>query len=269
LAANTAEDKYGVAVAGAGYPFHPYGQAYELTKAFLARYWSLGNPILSPVMEPLIDRENGIRALEMLKRQVDLYASPESCGWDETAAANAFLGGRAATLECVPHYLLPYLQDPQRSKVIDRWAVAAYPGAAGGYFTMHELVMFKHCRNPEAAFEFMAYCTNPATSRRLFEDYAETASRTSPWLDSERARQMPDLGNIVKALDRGITFAAGQPKWLDMLSALWQTIGYYMKGYMTAGSALSMAAARWRELLERSLYKPKGDLVDGFSTENR
>jgi ABC-type glycerol-3-phosphate transport system substrate-binding protein len=153
--------------------------------------------------------------------------------------------------------------------VIDQWAVAAYPGTGGGYFTMHEMVMFKHCRNQEAAFAFIAYCTNSASSRRLFDDYAETASRKTPWLDNKRARQMPDLGNIVKALDRGITFAAGQPQWLDMLSALWETIGYHMKGYMTAGLALNLAAAKWKESLKRNLDKPKGGSVDGFSTENR
>lgn len=269
LAAASAGDQYGIAVAGAGYPFHPYGQAYELTKAFLARYWSLGDPILSPDGEPLIHRENGIRALEMLKRQVDLYASPQSWTWDEPAAAKAFLEGTAATLESVPHFLLPYLQDPQRSKVIDRWAVAGYPGEAGGYFTMHEMVMFKRCKNPEAAFEFIAYCTNPASSRRLFNDYAETASRKTPWLVHERAPLLPDLGEIVQALDRGITFAVRRPEWLEMLSALWETIGYHMKGYMTAGVALNLAAEKWKESLNRNREKAKGGSVDAFSTANR
>lgn len=250
LAAATKGEVHGIAVAGAGYPFHPYGQAYELTKAFLARYWSLGDPILSSNNEPLINSVEGVRSLEMLKKQVELYASPESFNWDEAAAANVFLEGRAATIECVPHYLLPHLQDPNKSKVIDKWAIGTYPGVGGGYFSMHEMVIFKHSKHPEAAFEFLAYCTNPTTSARLFADFGETTARRTPWLQLEP--RIPELPNIVNALDRGITFAVGQPQWLEMLSALWETVGYFMKGYMTAEQSLSLAATKWRRSLERS-----------------
>lgn len=252
LAKVTEGGVHGIAVAGAGYPFHPYGQAYELTKAFLARYWSLGDPILSSDKTPLINSANGVSALEMLKDQVRLYASPETSHWDEVAAANAFLEGQAATIECVPHYLLPHLQNPQRSKVVGKWAIGTYPGTGGGYFSMHEMVIFKHSKNSEAAFEFLAYCTNPANSERLFVRYGETTARRTPWLDNRIAKQIPDLPNIVSALDQGITFAAGQPQWLEMLSALWETIGYFMKGYMSSERALNLAAAKWRQSLERN-----------------
>ena len=253
LAATTAGGMYGFSAVGDSYRIHPGGPAEELTKAFLARYWSQGDPILSPDKEPLIASDKGIWALEMLKRQVHSYASPESANWDATAAINAFLEGRAAIVESVPFAVLPHLQNPKRSKVADKWAIGTYPGVGGGYLTTQEMVIFKHSKNPEAAFEFLAYCTNPVNSGRLLVDYAQTTARKTAWLDYQLVPKTQNL-NIINALDRGITFAVGQSQWLDMLTVLWETVGYCMKGYMTAGQALNLAAAKWKVSLKQNLH---------------
>lgn len=255
LAATTAGGMYGFSAVGASYPYHPCGLAEELTKAFLARYSSLGEPILSPDKEPLIASDKGIWALEMLKRQVHSYASPESANWDAGDAINAFVEGRAAIIECVPTpKLLQRLQDPEKSKVAGKWAVGNYPGVGGGFLTMQEMRIFKHSKNPEAAFEFIAYCTNPVNSGRMFADHAETTPRKTPWLDSQLAPKAQNL-NIVNTMDRSIMFAAGEPQWLDMLTALWEMAEFFMKGFLTSEQALNLAAARWKESLKQNPHR--------------
>ncbi|MBI3943550.1 MAG: extracellular solute-binding protein [Chloroflexi bacterium] len=242
----------GIAVAGAGYPFHPYGQAYELSKMFIARYWSGGEPILAPDYRPLINSPQGVAALESVKRHLDRFAAPEVYTWDDAAAARAFLDGQTATIECCPNFLLPFLQDPARSKIVDRWSIAPYPGAGGGYFTMHEMRIFKHTRYPEAAFEFIAYCTNVANARRLLGQYGETVARKSPWLDLQVTQGMPHMPALVTVVDRGIQFAVGLPQWLEMLTTVWEICGYYLYGYMPARAALDIGAQKWTQLLRQA-----------------
>ena len=251
LAATTGGNRFGLSVVGASYPFHPHGPAEEFTKAFLARYWSLGASILSPDRKPRIAGEQGVVALEMLKRQVSRYASPESTNWDATAAGNAFLEGRAAIIESTPMRLLPRLDDPTKSKVAGNWAIGAYPGNSGGFLSMQEMAIFKHSRNREAAFEFLAYCTNPTAAARLLADYSETTARRTPWLDKPPGPRT----RIVNALDRGITFAAGLPQWLDLLIALWEATSYTLQGYLTAKQALTLAAARWEASLAQDAHR--------------
>jgi ABC-type glycerol-3-phosphate transport system substrate-binding protein len=231
LAGATAGRMYGISVVGASYPYHPFGLAEELAKAFLARYWSFGDPVLSADRKPLIAGDRGIAALEMLKKQVRSYASPESATWDARAAIEAFLGGRAATTECVPTpALLRRLEDPDKSKVAGKWAFGPYPGRGGGYFTMQEMRVFKRSKHPDAAFEFIAFSTNPANSVRTFTDHGETAARKSAWLDNRTVPRSQNV-DLVDTFDRGIVFAAGEPQWLDMLTALWEAVEFAMKEY--------------------------------------
>ena len=116
---------------------------------------------------------------------------------------------------------------------------------------MQEMAIFKHSRNREAAFEFLAYCTNPTAAARLLADYSETTARRTPWLDKPPGPRT----RIVNALDRGITFAAGLPQWLDLLTALWEATSYTLQGYLTAKQALTLAAARWEASLAQDAHR--------------
>jgi ABC-type glycerol-3-phosphate transport system substrate-binding protein len=141
--------------------------------------------------------------------------------------------------------LLRQLDDPRKSKVAGKWAIGAYPGNGGGFLSMQEMALFKHSRNPEAAFEFLAYCTDRTAAARLLAEYSETTARKTPWLRDPAGPR----ARVAGALDRGVTFAAGLPQWLEMLTALWEATSYAIQGYVTPRQALTLAAARWQASL--------------------
>ncbi len=253
LAEHTGGGMYGLAVEGAVYPYHPFGAVHDLNKLFLARYWSLGDPLLTRDWKPLINSYKGIQALEMLKAQVDRYAPPDVLTWDAKRAAQAFLNGEVAVIESVGVEILPYIQDPSKSKVVDRWSVGMYPGTGAAPYTLHNILIFKHCENPEAAFEFAAYCTGMESARRLQMEYGEHSPRKTVLTSPEAVAQDPTLLRRAEALEHAIPTMAGAPQCYDMLFALWEAVQIYMRGYLTAKQALDRAARKWENLLAQNL----------------
>ena len=257
LAENTGGDMYGLAMDAAHYPFHPFGYAHETTRSFLARYWSLGDPLFSHDWKPLIDSDKGIAALEMLRRQMSRYGPPDLMTWNGARALEAFLAGKVAILEFAGggngySALISRLQDSAHSKVRDKWSIGVYPGTGTAPLTFHTLSIFKHCQNPEAAFEFIAYCTGAEGAQRLHLEYGENSARRSVMTSPEAITKDPSVLRRVLALEQGRPASAPVPQWLDLLVALWEAVQFCLLGYLPAQAALSRAAEKWTKLLKQS-----------------
>jgi ABC-type glycerol-3-phosphate transport system substrate-binding protein len=249
LAEHTGGGMYGLGVEGAVYPYHPFGLVHDLNKTFQARYWSLGGSFLTPDWKPLINSDKGVEALEMLKRQIEQYAPPDALTWDATRAAKAFLGGEVAVIESVGVEILPHIQDPARSKVVDKWSVGMYPGTGAAPYTLHNMLIFKHSKNPEAAFEFAAYCTGMESARRLQLDYGEHSPRKTVLTSPEAVAKDPTLPKRAEALERAKPTMPGVPQCYEMLFATWEAVQLCVLGYLSAKDALDRAARKWEKLL--------------------
>ncbi len=176
LERNTGAGRYGLGVEVAVYPYHPFGYAHDLTKLFLARYWSFGQPLLTDTWEPLVSTEIGVEALEMLRRQVARYAPPDVLSWDAERSTQAFIEGAVTLTESTGVRLAQRLRDCCESEIGDCWSVAAFPGNSAPC-TLQNMMICRHSRHPKAAFDFMAYCTGPDAARRLHLDYGELSAR--------------------------------------------------------------------------------------------
>ncbi len=254
LAENTGGGIYGLAMDAACYPYHPFGYAHETTKLFLARYWSLGDPLFSGDWQPLIDSEKGVTALEMLKRQMSQYSPPDLITWDANRAVQAFVDGKIAFLELGAEgniEVLRRLQDPS-SKVRDKWSIGLYPGKGSAPLTYHTMSIFKHCKNPEAAFEFIAYCTGPKWARRLHLEYGENSARRSVMTSAEAIEKDFSVVRRAAALERAIPMSAPLPQWFDFVAALWEAVQLCLLGYLPAKAALTRAAQKWTALLRQA-----------------
>lgn len=243
LAEHTTDSMYGLSFAGV---------PAQLVKLFLARYWPLGDPLLTPDWKPLINGENGVQALTMLKEHKEKYVPPGVLAWDNPDAANAFLAGDVAVNEGWASFILPALDDPEKSKVVGNWAIAPYPEGGTGNFVQHNIVMLKNTQNKEAAFELMAFLSNPANAKTGALDFGMTPARKSVFNDPDVVAAKPFMPDYGEVLSRGKPFTPGVPQWLEMFIGVAEAASSALSDQATPQEALDDAAKKWEELIAQN-----------------
>ncbi len=243
LATHTHDSMYGLSFAGV---------PAQLVKLFLARYWALGDPLLTPDWQPLINGEKGVAALTLLKEHKDKYAPPGLLAWDNPDAANAFLAGDVAVNEGWAGFILPALDDPEKSKVVGNWAIAPYPEGGTGNFVQHNIVMMKTSAHKEAAFALMAALSNPQRAKAGMLDFGMTAARKSIFNDSDVVAAKPYMPDYGAVLSRGRPFTPGVPQWLEMFIGLAEGASSALSDQTTPQEALDRVAEGWLELLAQN-----------------
>jgi multiple sugar transport system substrate-binding protein len=243
LAEHTNGSMHGLAFAGV---------TAQLVKLFLARYWAQGDPLLTPDWQPLINSENGVRALTMLKDHMNNYAPPGVLAWDNPDASNAFLAGDVAVMEGWGGFIIPSLNDPTKSNVVDKWAIARYPEGGTGNFTQHNVVMLNTSQNKQAAFDFMAYISSPEKAKAGVLEYGNDPSRETIYTDPDVVAALPYMPDYAQVLAAGKPFTPGVPQWLEMFIAVGEGASKALSDQATPQVALDEVAAKWEELLAQN-----------------
>ena len=243
LAANTNDTMKGLSFAGV---------TAQLVKLFLARYWSQGDALLTPDWKPLINSEKGVKALTMLKDHMTKYAPEGILAWDNPEAANAFVAGEVAVYEGWGGFILPSLNDPAKSKVVDQWAIAPYPENGTGNFVQHNVVMMNTSQNKQAAFDLMAYLTQTAKQKEGAINNGITPARKSVFSDADVVAAVPYMPDYSAVLDRGRPFAPGVPQWLEMFIAVGEGASKALADQAEPQAALDEVAAKWEELFAQN-----------------
>ncbi len=239
----TTDGKYGLSFAGV---------PAQLPKLFLARYWSQGDPLLTPDWKPLINSEKGIKAAQMLYDHMKRFAPPGILGWDNPDASNAFLAGDAAVLEGWSAFILPDLDNPEKSQVVGNWAVGRYPENGSGNFVQHNMVIFNTSQNIEAAFDFIAYCTGLDNAKRLLLDYNVESPRRAVWTEPDVLEQRPYLESVAEAYNVAKPFAPGLPQWLEMFITLAEGLSAALSDQQEIPDMLNDVASKWEELIKQA-----------------
>ncbi len=243
LAAHTNDSMYGLSFAGV---------PAQLVKLFLARYWSQSESLFTPDWQPLINGESGVAALSLLKKHMTDYAPPGLLAWDNPDAANAFLAGDVAVNEGWAGFILPALDDPEKSKVMGNWAIAPYPEGGTGNFVQHNIVMMKTAENKQAAFDLMAALSNPQRAKEGVLEYGMTAARKSVFSDPDVVAAKPFFPDYSDVLSRGRPFTPGVPQWLEMFIGLAEGASSALSDQATPQEALDQVAEGWLELLAQN-----------------
>lgn len=243
LAENTNDSMKGLSFAGV---------TAQLVKLFLARYWSQGDALMTPDWQPLINSENGVKALTMLKDHMDRFSPEGILAWDNPEAANAFVGGQVAVYEGWGGFILPNLNDPEKSQVVDQWGIAPYPENGTGNFVQHNIVMMNTSENKEAAFDLMAYLSGPEQAKIGALDYGTTPARKTVFSDEEVVEAIPYMPDYAAVLDRGRPFTPGVPQWLEMFIAVGEGASKALADQATPQEALDEVAQTWTDLLEQN-----------------
>lgn len=239
----TGEGQFGLGFAGV---------PAQLVKLFLARFWSMGGSLLSADWQPQVNGEEGVAALQALHDAMTEYAPPGVLAWDNPDASNAFLNGDVAVLEGWASFILPSLDDPDTSRVVDKWSVAKYPENGTGNFTQHNFAIFNTSQNIEAAFDYMAYCTGPETALPLLNEFKEESPRKTVWTDPVVVEEQPYLTTVVEAYDVGRPFTPGLAQWLELFIGLAEGLSAAMSDQKTPQDALNDVAANWETVIAQA-----------------
>lgn len=234
----------------AGFSFA--GVTAQLVKLFLARYWAQGEPLLTPDWQPLINSEAGVTALTMFKEQMANYAPDGVLAWDNPEAANAFLAGEVAVMEGWGSFILPSLNDPEKSNVVDNWGIAAYPEGGTGNFVQHNIVMLNTSQNKEAAFDLMAFFSNTQNAKAGALDFNMDPARETVYTDEDVVAERPYMPDYATVLAAGKPFAPGVPQWLEMFIGVGEAASKALSDQATPQEALDEVAQTWVELIEQN-----------------
>jgi maltose-binding protein MalE len=237
-------DEYGLAVAGV---------PVQTVRQFLARYWSMGDPLLTPDWEPLVNSENGVQALEMLKETFDNYAPPGVLGWDNPDAGAAFANGTCATYEGWTGNVLTYLQNPDENQIGDNWAVTKYPEGGTGNMTDNSFAIFETTDYPDAAFEFVAGFTNKENAKRWAIEYGMATPIASIYDDPEVQEAQPWFEGYVDALEVAKPAFWRVPQWIELFIPTGEAVSKYLSGEENdPQTVLGQLAQTWKEAIERA-----------------
>jgi ABC-type glycerol-3-phosphate transport system substrate-binding protein len=243
LAEHTGDDMHGLSFAGV---------TAQLVKLFLARYWSQGEPLMTPDWQPLINSEAGVQAVTMLQEHMANYAPDGILAWDNPEASNAFLAGDVAVMEGWGAFILPSLNDPEKSNVVDNWGIAPYPEGGTGNFVQHNIVMLNTSQNKETAFDLMAFLSNEQNAKVGALDFNMDPARESVYTDEDVVAARPYMPDYATVLAAGKPFAPGVPQWLEMFIAVGEGASKVLSDQATPQEAMDEVATTWSELIEQN-----------------
>ncbi len=149
--------------------------------------WSLNGRWADEDWNLTIDSDETREALSIAKRWME-YADPAAPAWGLPEADAAFLNGNAAFCFSWPTLsIAPNGDDPDKSKVVDKWAVAPIPFAENGVTVLSswDIGIPKASAHKDAAWEWIKFYTNKEKQLENFVDYSILPSRISVWNKSE------------------------------------------------------------------------------------
>ncbi len=246
---------------GLPYGFVWQGARYEgLITVFLEHLGAFGGQVLDDEGRVVVDSDAGLRALRVLRRQIEEGLAPRSVlTWREEQSRFAFQNGEAALMRNWP-YAVPLMNDSARSVVAGRFQVAPMPRGVGGTSTAAlgggQLAVNAHTDRPDEAWRVVEVLTRP-------EEMLERARSLGPYpprparyddpalsralaLDPDRIREV-----IERAEPRPVT-----PVYTQLSSILQVEIHRALTGQREPDAALQEAAQRMRALLREVELAP-------------
>jgi ABC-type glycerol-3-phosphate transport system substrate-binding protein len=149
--------------------------------------WSLDGRWANRDWKLTIDSPETREALRIARKWME-YADPAAPAWTLPEADAAFLQGNAAVCFSWPTLAIaPNGDNPEKSKVVGKWAIAPIPYAKNGVTVLSSwnIGIPKAAKNKDAAWEWIKFYTNAEKQLKNFVDYSILPSRESVWEEPE------------------------------------------------------------------------------------
>ena len=149
--------------------------------------WSLGGRWADQNWNLTINSTETRRSLEIARKWMK-YADPAAPAWGLPESDAAFLAGNAAIAFSWPTLsIAPNGDNPEKSKVVGRWAIAPIPYEKNGVTVLSswDMGIPKAAKNKDAAWEWIKFYTSKEKQLANFVKYSILPSRISVWQKPE------------------------------------------------------------------------------------
>ncbi len=179
-------------------------------------------------------------------------ASPLEIGFEQ--ALPQFLSGNVAMIEFWTD-LGTFAQDPEQSKVVDKWGVAPLPvgpqgHVAGALDAGWAMGISPNASDEDLAKEFVAFASSKATNEKLITTTGSGVDpiRTST-LESEKYKEFaPAVAAVAAEVFPNAQSWPTSPAAPEMLQSLNDNLALVLQGSLTAEQAMSQTWDAWQKL---------------------
>jgi multiple sugar transport system substrate-binding protein len=240
------------------------GARYEgLVTVFLEHLGAFGGAILDDRGRVVVDRPEAVRALRYMRDAVgpDGFVPATVLTWQEEHARLAFQNGQAVFMRNWP-YAWALLQEPDRSRVAGRVAVAPFPAAEGGRRTAalggSQLAINARTADRDLAWALVDFLTQPAQMLERARTAAQLPARQSVYDDPALAGALSIPAEAIRqalaaAMPRPVT-----PIYSELSGVLQVHLHRALTGQQTPEAALREAAREMRTRLARAGLEAAG-----------
>lgn len=225
------------------------GVSVQLMKMFFGAY--MGNEkrvLFTPDGKPTFNSPEGVRALERLKTLFS-YAPKGVFGMDIPEADQVFLNGEAAFTIEWPDYIQPSLNNPERSKIVGKWAATTPPGPgnAGPWYW----AITTGSKNKDASWAWLQYISSPEAAKSLMIDHGIYSTRNSVLLDKDVDAKFPGMQAVVDSYKKSFypSFIAS-PTFLDWFLGSADIFSAALNGTITAEQGVQQSADLWTKVFD-------------------
>ncbi len=238
------------------------GARYEgLVTVFLEYLSAFGGEILDAEGAVVVDAPAGVRALEAMRAAIVEHeiVPRNALTWHEEEVRFAFQNGHALLMRNWP-YAFALMQDPARSQVAGRFAVAAMPAAPGGRPAAalggSQLAINARSDHPEAAYRVIEFLTRPEQMLERAQRLAQLPPRPSLYGDPALSAALPIPAEEVRAIIENAVPRPVTPIYTELSELLQIGLHRALTDQQAAGEALADAAVEMRALLNRAGLAP-------------
>ena len=228
------------------------GKKEQYAVLYLVRSWAIGADVADKDWNVVVNGEVGRSAMEQLG-EVTKYSDPAGLSWGLEESINAFLQGKAAFCEAWPTLgIVQAADDPEKSKIVDNWAIAPFPQEKTGINQMSIwcVAVSKYSKNKDAAFQWIREYSSLEKQEKFFDEFGILPSYTSFWeKDEVRNSNMGPLGEGLKT---------SLPKWRIPVSAeldsiMANAVSSYMSKQMTLDQAMEFFDSELNRAIKNNL----------------
>jgi ABC-type glycerol-3-phosphate transport system substrate-binding protein len=150
-------------------------------------HWALGGKWADEDWNIIIDSPETRKALRIARKWYD-FSDPAAAAWGLPESDAAFLNGNAAlTLSWPTLAIAVHGDDPEKSKVVGKWAIGLLPYEKTGLTNLSswDISITKTTKNKDAAWEWIKFYTSKEKQLQSFVEYSILPSRKSVWQKPE------------------------------------------------------------------------------------